>query len=86
MKNHMPSAEREEITKTNSNLVNGGSMPSVKIEFWHVDIIFFFLYVPNSNFMMEWHVYMVGNPCGDNFSQKSPPNILSNPPKCALNS
>ena len=72
--------------KANSNLVSGAPMPSVKIEFWQVDIIFFFPYVPNSNFMMKWHVYMVGNPCGNNFPQKSPPNILPNPPTYVLTS
>ena len=53
--------------KANSNLISGASLPSVKIGFWQVDIIFFFTYVPNSNFMMEWQVYMVGNSCGANF-------------------
>ena len=72
--------------KANSNLVSGAPMPSVKIEFCQVDIIFFFPYVPNSNFMIERHVYMVGNPCGDNFLQKSLLNILPNPPKYALTS
>ena len=32
---------------------------------------FFFPYVPKLNFIIEWQVYMSGNPCGDNFPQKS---------------
>ena len=72
--------------KANSNLISGAPFPSVKIGFWQVDIIFFFPYVSNSNFMMELQVYMGGNPCEDNFPQKYPPNIVSNPPKYALTS
>ena len=67
--------------KANSNLISGAPLPSVKIGFWQVDIVFFFLYEPNSNFMMEGQVYMGGNLCGDDFPEKFPPNILPNPPK-----
>lgn len=44
------------IPKRNSNFLNGTLMPSIKIELWQEDIIFFFPYVSNSNFIMEGQV------------------------------
>lgn len=55
----------------NSNLISEAPMPSVKVDFLQVDIIFFFPYVSNWNFMMEWQVYMGDIPCEDNSPQIS---------------